>query len=569
MTGMQANEFMIYLLKVNVCLVVCYLFYYFFLKKLTLFCLNRFFFLASIALSFIIPLHKIHPEELNVLGDYTPIVRSVQVTSQAVKTLITTERPSASVSDSVLNGELLFVCFIIGCCAAFIRLLVLFFSVVRMHRNSHLIATHPLKIYVCRSTFAPFSFGRSIYLPGENIDAAIADQILLHESTHVRQLHSIDVITSELLCCINWFNPVAFLFKKSIRLNLEYIADEGVISSGKDKRSYQYLLVHSLKSDYFKLTLAFNLDPLKNRLIMMNTKRSSVASGLRALLFLPLFFLLCISFTDTSPSLINTLKSISPSKQRLVSVSESAHAKRDLITHAPRLKETSPQQIKSTPEKLTDDATRDSVDLDHTYIGNGIPGKKQIAVPSFTRLSVKGIFQLRLIEAEEEKVVICADENLLDLFQVNSSGEELSVTTPMAHVDISSRNQQTVTIYYKSLSRLALLLIGKAELLNPLRAKTLEIISDCSEGTLLTLFAKSVKLRQLSNDPLLLSGSIDNLELQAEGPGNIIAKNLKVSKMQVEKHHLFTLIEVNVSDQLLTTGVSKRNILNHGAAPLQ
>jgi hypothetical protein len=54
-------------------------------------------------------------------------------------------------------------------------------------------------------------------------------QILLHEQMHVRQCHSIDIILIEVVCLFSWWNPFVWLLKREMTMNLEYLADSGVL----------------------------------------------------------------------------------------------------------------------------------------------------------------------------------------------------------------------------------------------------------------------------------------------------------------------------------------------------
>lgn len=72
------------------------------------------------------------------------------------------------------------------------------------------------------------------------------EKIIRHEWIHIRQRHSFDILIGELICILNWYNPVAWLLKKSIRQNLEYLTDDLMVRQGVDAQAYQYLLVKAL-----------------------------------------------------------------------------------------------------------------------------------------------------------------------------------------------------------------------------------------------------------------------------------------------------------------------------------
>src|ERR1700759_3060353 len=69
-----------YLLQVSGCMAIFYLFYYLLLNRLTFFTINRYYLLATLALSFIIPLLTIPVEQVQ----YVPITQQ-QVYINAIK----------------------------------------------------------------------------------------------------------------------------------------------------------------------------------------------------------------------------------------------------------------------------------------------------------------------------------------------------------------------------------------------------------------------------------------------------------------------------------------------------
>ena len=111
----------------------------------------------------------------------------------------------------------------------------------------------------------------------------------------LRQWHSIDVIISELVCIFCWCNPFAWLMKREIRTNLEYMADARVLENGYDSKTYQYhLLGLSHQKAAATIYNSFNVLPLKKRIKMMNKKRTKEIGRTKYLMFLPLAALLMI-----------------------------------------------------------------------------------------------------------------------------------------------------------------------------------------------------------------------------------------------------------------------------------
>jgi len=117
-----------------------------------------------------------------------------------------------------------------------------------------------------------------------------------------------DVLISELLCIVFWFNPFVWLLKREIRQNLEFLADNTVINSGFDSRTYQYhLLQLTYQNPELKLTNKFNVLPLKKRIKMMNQQQSEKARILKYLLIVPLS--MALIFTSNAESIISAAKS--------------------------------------------------------------------------------------------------------------------------------------------------------------------------------------------------------------------------------------------------------------------
>lgn len=139
-------------------------------------------------------------------------------------------------------------------------------------------------------------------------DKEIAE-ILIHERTHMREFHSLDILLSQLIIMLCWFNPFAWLIRSEIRMNHEYLADKQVIALGHDKKAYQY---HLLGMEHSPLAAAniynnFSVLPLKKRIKMLNRKRTSNIMISKYLMFMPVVALLvlfsnCTNKTESGTS---------------------------------------------------------------------------------------------------------------------------------------------------------------------------------------------------------------------------------------------------------------------------
>jgi beta-lactamase regulating signal transducer with metallopeptidase domain len=130
-------------------------------------------------------------------------------------------------------------------------------------------------VYHLSDEMLPFSFFRWIFINTEVHSEEELKQILLHEQIHVQQWHSLDIVLAESLCIFFWWNPIVWLMKKEIAINLEYLADSEILRKGVNSRDYQY---HLLRLTYHETAVQivnnFNVSQLKQRIMMMNKNKS-------------------------------------------------------------------------------------------------------------------------------------------------------------------------------------------------------------------------------------------------------------------------------------------------------
>ena len=144
---------------------------------------------------------------------------------------------------------------------------------------------------------SPFSFFNFIVYNPNRFNRTELDQILAHEKVHAMQQHSIDNIMANLLVAFQWFNPIAWLYKKDIEQNLEFIADECALKVSKSHQSYQQLLLKTSIPNY-QMALANNFynSLLKKRIIMLQSKKSNSKSQWKIAIILPLLIAFVFAF---------------------------------------------------------------------------------------------------------------------------------------------------------------------------------------------------------------------------------------------------------------------------------
>jgi len=129
---------------------------------------------------------------------------------------------------------------------------------------------------------APFSFGRFVVLNLNQYSGYELDQILRHERVHVSQHHTFDIVLAECLTIVFWFNPVAYIFRRLVNQNLEYLADRAVLAEGVDARDYQFSLLRvSMGAAGPTFANKFGESGIADRIKMMLRPRSGVWGWLR------------------------------------------------------------------------------------------------------------------------------------------------------------------------------------------------------------------------------------------------------------------------------------------------
>ncbi|GAB3174533.1 M56 family metallopeptidase [Telluribacter humicola] len=139
-------------------------------------------------------------------------------------------------------------------------------------------------------TDSPYSFFGWIVCNPEKHGVLELQHILAHESEHVRQWHSLDLLLAEVQRVVLWFNPFSWVHQRLVQSNLEYLADRAVLDGGYDRKQYQVnLLKAALRTHDLPLTNSFAQSLLKKRIRMMNKQPSRLWGkymGLLAVLYL-------------------------------------------------------------------------------------------------------------------------------------------------------------------------------------------------------------------------------------------------------------------------------------------
>lgn len=273
----------IYLIKINVALVLLYGFYRLTVSRDTFFGLRRLTLWLIYAVALMVPVLN-----LEYWVRDTPTMESMANVYADTFYPVVVVKAQAS---GITWMDMLLGIYWVGVAVLSLRLVWQLFSIIRLAVISRKQEVEGITVHLLRGEGSPFSFFRWVFMYPSTMEGKQLHEVMVHECTHVSGLHSLDTLFSELFSIACWFNPFAWLMKQEVRMNLEYLADESVLSDGNARKSYQYHLLglaYRQSNESTKIANNFNLLPLKKRIKMMNKRRTSEIGKAKYLLFAPL-----------------------------------------------------------------------------------------------------------------------------------------------------------------------------------------------------------------------------------------------------------------------------------------
>jgi TonB family protein len=279
------ETFALYLIKSVIWLAGFALVFIIFLRNERFFLLNRIYLLAGILTSFLFPLISIH---------YTvilPVVGNFQSDSAVVSEI--QNAGSSIIPDLKL---LLLVLYVSGVLFVFTLLIKQGRSVFRAIKKSEIISFHPAKLIKSTDYTSAFSFFSYVFV-NPSITDVETKEIMNHELVHIRQKHWFDLLLVQLLCMMQWFNPLVWIYVRFIRQNHEYLADEVALQLTSDPAVYRAVLLNQIVgAPVVSLVNSFNYSPNKKRFKMMKNIISSPYRKMKILLILPVFAIVLYAF---------------------------------------------------------------------------------------------------------------------------------------------------------------------------------------------------------------------------------------------------------------------------------
>jgi hypothetical protein len=267
----------IYLVKSSGLIGLFYLSYHILLRKETFFNSNRWFLLAGLITSVVLPLVVftkivwVDPTPTNF--DWSKIPMTSAVENEVFE----------------INWHLVFgIVYSIGILVFLIKFAFDFYSLSKILKGKTIQKQSDFKFINVTENVSPFSYFNSIVYNSSLYSDTELENILEHEKVHSAQNHTVDVLISRLFCIVFWFNPLVWLYKNAITQNLEFIADSEASKSISDKKAYQLTLLKiTTQENCVAITNHFYQSLIKKRIVMLNKNQSKKRNSWKYLFVLP------------------------------------------------------------------------------------------------------------------------------------------------------------------------------------------------------------------------------------------------------------------------------------------
>ena len=273
----------------------------------TLYRFNRFYLLGATFLSALLPLVHV------TIPDSTPLVSemSIQETEFAQElsgTFMFAAEPETPIAEPYFEEPAskfhLWPIMLVCAYAVYVLTLIIGWSrgIIRARRflkgKPRRRLSRTVWLVTHNEAYGPFSWMNYIVI--SNTESGFARRASLrHEFSHVRLMHSIDLII--LLAC-TIVNPACWLVLQEIKIVHEFEADDEVINRyGIQEQDYQrLLLIRTVGAEAYALASSFNLN-IKKRIIMMNKNKNKTRKRrlMWLLLLIPLLGMTSVLFART------------------------------------------------------------------------------------------------------------------------------------------------------------------------------------------------------------------------------------------------------------------------------
>ncbi|MBF2709827.1 M56 family metallopeptidase [Flavobacterium soyangense] len=267
-----------YGIKSSGLIAIFYFAYIILLRKETFFSSNRWFLLAGLITSIVLPLVVftkiiwVDPSPTNI--DWSKIPMTTPIENDVFE----------------INWYIIFgIVYSIGILVFLTKFAFDFYSLSKILKGKAIQQQADYKFINVAENVSPFSYFNYIVYNSSLYSDTELENILEHEKVHSAQNHTIDILISRLFCITFWFNPLMWLYKNAIAQNLEFIADSEASKKILDKKAYQFTLLKiTTQENCVAITNHFYQSLIKKRIVMLNKNQSNKRNYWKYALAFPL-----------------------------------------------------------------------------------------------------------------------------------------------------------------------------------------------------------------------------------------------------------------------------------------
>lgn len=275
------TSFVNYLLESGISLSLFAFVYFLFLRKETFFNVNRWFLLVSIGFSAFLPVLRIpfYTPQATMLPEvtvtpYVNLLSSVTVYGAAL---------SRGAEQFVLNYSLLGYLYLAGVVFLSGKFFLQLYQIIRLIAQNRVVPEGKIKLVILDKELSPFSFLNYIFVSKNLQNARGWEKMLEHEKQHIQQGHTFDVLVLEVVAVFQWFNPFFWMFRRALRENHEFLADQAVILQGTAPSWYKQILINQYVGEQIVIANNFNYSLIKNRIKMISKIKSRKIANVKFL----------------------------------------------------------------------------------------------------------------------------------------------------------------------------------------------------------------------------------------------------------------------------------------------
>ncbi len=283
---MNKTEILMYLLKSMILSGIFFGYYTLFLKNTIYHAYNRFYLLASMALSLAIPFFK-----LSMFS-----ITEEQAAGAKQVLIYLTQLPASPVQEENIAWEVIVMASISS-----LFLCYLVYSVLRIFRLKAMSSHTQMGEFTFIETDldeAPFSFFSNLFWKKSiSMKDESGRKILKHELAHIREKHSWDRLFSQIICAVFWMNPFNWFIQKELQNIHEFIADREAVGAGEVDAFAKMLLQTYYSNHFLNPSHSFYYSSIKRRIIMLTISQSPKYAYLRKVAVLPMLAFILALFS--------------------------------------------------------------------------------------------------------------------------------------------------------------------------------------------------------------------------------------------------------------------------------